>query len=51
MHAILQNGITKALTKCEVENMQELLKIIKKNILFEDNKFFWNDTFKKFKTF
>ena len=34
MHHILQNGITKALTKFEVENIQEQLDIIKKNILF-----------------
>ena len=34
MYAILQNGITKALTKCEVENIQEQLDNIKMNILF-----------------
>ena len=51
MHHILQNGITKTLTKFEVEHIQEQLNIIKKNILFKNNQFFWNYSSEKIEIF
>ena len=51
MYAILQNGITKALTKGEVDNINDQFDIIKKNILFQKDKFVWNDASQKIKTF
>ncbi|KAL4456262.1 hypothetical protein ABPG74_014223 [Tetrahymena malaccensis] len=51
MQSLLQNSITKALSLCEYDNIQEQLANIKKSIIFEKNKFLWNDASQKFLTF
>ncbi|EAR96326.1 hypothetical protein TTHERM_00188950 (macronuclear) [Tetrahymena thermophila SB210] len=51
MQSLLQNCITKALSLCEYDNIQEQLVNIKKSIIFEKNKFIWNDASQKFLTF
>ncbi|KAL4504375.1 hypothetical protein ABPG72_009821 [Tetrahymena utriculariae] len=51
MQCLLQNSITKALSLCEYDNIQEQLANIKKSIIFEKNKFLWNDASQKFLSF
>jgi len=51
MYANLQNGITNALAKCDYENIQDQLEVLKKTILFQTNKISWNDFYQKYTDF
>lgn len=51
MQGLLSKSISKALSLCEYDNIQNELDNIKKCVVFDKNRFLWNDASQKFKSY